>query len=124
SAGQVRIVRPCLSVSQHWLNQAGTGLVTYMGSVSNSGNGPLDRVVVSNFVSGAFTYVSGPTNLETNGLIVFTNSFMTAASQPETNTLFAWASDELSLLISSSTADPLPLAAILTPKNGAIFTDP
>ncbi len=115
---QVRILRPAIGISR-----ACNGGGTYSGSISNTGNTPLVGVVVSNFVSGAFGYVLGPTNLDVGMSILFTNS---SAGQCGSEGLFVWGRDELDLVVSNSvvSAPAVPTISIIGPTNEAKISAP
>jgi len=123
--GQIFVLRPGLKVSQTCLGVSGeAGLVSFTGSISNSGNTVLTGVVVSNLVDGAFVYVLGPTNLGTNEIdrvITFTGSYrLINPCHSSPNTLFAWGADELGLEVMDSATVTCPVAgtlAITCPSN-------
>src|SRR6266404_2732407 len=114
--GQIFVVNPCLQVTKSCLNGVGAaGTVSFSGSISNCGNTLLTNVVVSNFVNGAFVYVLGPTNLDTNQVINFTGNYLpNDPCHPATDTLTAWGTDELGLTITNSATAACPIPQTLT----------
>src|SRR6266849_3514146 len=55
-----------------------SGLITFSGSVTNTGNTPLGPVTVSNFVNGGFVLVTNVANLNPGQTVAFSGSYLPA----------------------------------------------
>jgi len=108
---QLTVIRPAITVTKRCLtavNPAGNAvIVTFSGTVSNSGDAALSGIVVVNNQPGPNTTVFTTATLAVGQSITFTNSYTNTVNVcgPFTDTLTATAVDVLQCPVTSSSTD-------------------
>jgi hypothetical protein len=100
----VTVSIPSIACTLSCYNGAGnSGVITYSGCVSNSGNATLAPVAISNFVNGAFTLVTNITNITAGGVACFSGSYVPAnPCLPSTNVIYVAGTDALGSNVTST----------------------
>jgi len=112
-SAQLTVIRPAITVTKRCLtavnpNGSAAGVVvTYSGTVSNSGDAPLTSIVVVNNQPAPNTTVFTAATLAVGASVTFTNSYTNTATVcgPFTDTLTSTAVDAIQCPVTSSSTD-------------------
>jgi len=109
-SAQLTVIRPAITVTKRCLTAVNNGtavVVTYSGTVSNSGDVTLTNIVVVNNQPAPNTPAFTTSSLAAGASVTFTNSYTTTANicGPFTDTLTATGVDPLKCLSSSTSTD-------------------
>jgi len=118
----ITTLHPGIACTKACFNALGeSGAINFSGSVTNTGNTPLNQVAISNFVNGAFVLVTNIATLEKGQAVGFSGSYLPAnPCLPTMDTIFVVGTDLLGSNVTSTcsaTCSNILTPAITVTKN-------